>query len=420
MPGNHEQIVLSLIRDAIKDTPFENHVFLVGGAVRDELMGFAIKDIDLCVDIPNGGIELAEWITLQLNGKHTKLNPLRFPAYGIGKFYLKSYPEVKVECAQTRKEIYNNPESRNPITTFANISEDCFRRDLTINALYKNISTDEVLDFTRWGLPDLKNHIIRTPREPFITFNEDALRELRVIRFASRFQWQIEAGTLKGIADNAQRLETITQDRITEEIGKILLTPKPSLGLSLLRDCGLLQYTIKEIDKITISIWQNQLNLIDNCLPELECRLAALFSSTNDEKLVLQRLNFPVTTIKRAVEIKKLYLELNTAPAPVIEPEIRRWQMRCGGNWDAVLSLLHTTNLATTTHLQEKTVCMIQEGSACFEMKLPLNGQDIIKHFNLKPGPAIKMLLEKAQGLYFENPFITKDECLNLLQHELD
>lgn len=144
------------IRDIIIDTQWDGHVFCVGGCVRDDLMGNEIKDIDLVVDIPNGGVLFAQW--MHDNG-FAKGNVVSYPSYGTAMFRLKAFPEVELECVQTRKEKYPDQSSRNPVTAFGTIANDCMRRDLTINSLYLNVSTNQLIDITGRGVEDIKNRV---------------------------------------------------------------------------------------------------------------------------------------------------------------------------------------------------------------------------------------------------------------------
>jgi poly(A) polymerase len=199
------------LRELIRGTEFEGHVLSVGGCVRDDIMGLEIKDIDLAVTLPDGGIQLAEW--LERNG-HTSGHVVTYPTYHTAMFRLKDFPDEELEAVQTRKEKYNDHSSRNPVTAFGSIEEDCMRRDLTINALYRDISTGEIIDITSHGTDDIRHHIIRTPTDPDLTYDDDPLRILRCIRFASRYGWTIEPDTWAGMLRNVQRLDIISRERI--------------------------------------------------------------------------------------------------------------------------------------------------------------------------------------------------------------
>ena len=157
--------LVKLIQESIKGTAFENHVFLVGGCVRDLLLKIPCKDVDICVDIKNGGMLFASYMAMKHQCYVASTNPVVFETYGTAKFQLYKNEELKdieIECVQPRKEQYHK-ESRNPDTVYGTIQEDAKRRDLTINSLYYNISTEKILDPTNYGINDLTEKILRCP-----------------------------------------------------------------------------------------------------------------------------------------------------------------------------------------------------------------------------------------------------------------
>ena len=120
--------------------------------------------------VPDGGIAFAEW----LRKKHLTIGePVKFKKYGTARMYLKKFPGEEIELVQTRSEKYTDRTSRDPSTAFGSIEDDCFRRDLTINSLYYDISGDRMLDITGKAISDLENHLIRTPSDPEMTFDDE-------------------------------------------------------------------------------------------------------------------------------------------------------------------------------------------------------------------------------------------------------
>ena len=150
--------ITEYIGSIIKGTSFEGHVFAVGGSVRDLCMGNDIKDIDLVIDLPNGGVDFANWCKEQ---GYTKTVVI-YETYGTAAMKILNQD---IECVMTRGEKYLDDGTRNPTVEFADLKEDAFRRDLTINALYYNVSTGEILDPTGYGIKDIENKIIRVPME---------------------------------------------------------------------------------------------------------------------------------------------------------------------------------------------------------------------------------------------------------------
>ena len=150
--------ITEYIGSIIKGTSFENHIFAVGGSVRDLCMGNGIKDIDLVIDLPNGGVDFANWCKEQ---GYTKTVVI-YETYGTAAMKILNQD---IECVMTRGEKYLDDGTRNPTVEFADLKEDAFRRDLTINALYYNVSTGEILDPTGYGIKDINNKICRAPME---------------------------------------------------------------------------------------------------------------------------------------------------------------------------------------------------------------------------------------------------------------
>ncbi len=208
--------------------------YVIGGFVRDKIMGRPTKDIDIvCV---GNGIDLAE-ATARMLTPTPSVNI--FKTYGTAQI---KYGDTEIEFVGARKESYES-ESRNPKVVPGTLADDQNRRDFTINAMGIHLSEKDfgVLTDPFDGLGDIDRKIIKTPLSPDITFSDDPLRMMRAIRFAAQLQFQIEEKTLQGIKSNAGRIKIITKERITDELNKILLSEKPSVGFDLLYKTGLLQ-----------------------------------------------------------------------------------------------------------------------------------------------------------------------------------
>jgi putative nucleotidyltransferase with HDIG domain len=206
--------------------------YAIGGFVRDILLKRTSKDIDIVV-IGNG-IEFAENIARKL-----KVKLAIFKNFGTA---MLRYKDVEVEFVGARKESYRS-HSRKPIVENGTLEDDQKRRDFTINALAIALHPDqlgELLDPFE-GVKDMQQKLIRTPLNPVETFSDDPLRMLRAIRFATQLNFTIDPLALQAIKTNVERISIISQERITEELNKIILSPKPSIGFKYLFDTGLLK-----------------------------------------------------------------------------------------------------------------------------------------------------------------------------------
>ncbi len=213
---------------------------VVGGYVRDILLHRKSKDIDFVA--VGDGIKLAQTVAAELG---PKVNVYVFATYGTAQ--VKTHG-LELEFVGARRESYS-PESRNPIVDPGSLQEDLARRDFTINAMAIDISQQNygTLIDPFEGLKDLNNKTLRTPLDPDITFSDDPLRMMRAIRFATQLNFRIHPDTLSAIKKNAPRISIITKERINDELSKIMLSPRPSVGFKLLDQIGLLPLIFPEL-----------------------------------------------------------------------------------------------------------------------------------------------------------------------------
>jgi putative nucleotidyltransferase with HDIG domain len=213
--------------------------YVIGGYVRDLLLHRPSKDIDVVVH--GSGIALAEKAAERLGGLHVSV----FKNFGTAMF---RYKGIEVEFVGARRESYR-ADSRKPIVEEGSIDDDQKRRDFTINALAISLNRadyGELID-PFGGVEHLEQRIIRTPLEPGITFSDDPLRMMRAVRFASQLNFRIEENTLRALSEFAFRLPIISMERIMDEFNKIMLSPEPSKGISLLEETGLLKQFFPEL-----------------------------------------------------------------------------------------------------------------------------------------------------------------------------
>jgi len=213
--------------------------FVIGGFVRDLLLDRPCKDVDIVTS--GDGIRLAEESAKRLGVKKVSV----FKTYGTAMFI---YRDWQLEFVGARKESYRN-DSRNPDVSPGTIEEDQLRRDFTINALAISLNKADfgLLIDPFEGVKDLRNGIIRTPLDPAVTFTDDPLRMMRAIRFATQLNYRLLPETFEAIRDNARRIDIITKERVSEEMNKIIMTEKPSIGFDLLEKSGLLEIIFPQL-----------------------------------------------------------------------------------------------------------------------------------------------------------------------------
>lgn len=213
--------------------------YVIGGFVRDLILDRPSKDIDIVVI--GSGLDLAKACAEKLRVKKVSV----FERFGTAQF---RYKDLEVEFVGARKESYRS-DSRNPIVENGTLKDDQNRRDFSINALALSLHKDNFGDLIDPfdGLVDLEKKIIRTPLEPSKTYSDDPLRMMRAIRFASQLDFKIERESLQSISDNAERLNIISQERIMDELNKIILSDTPSRGFKLLYSTKLLHQFFPEM-----------------------------------------------------------------------------------------------------------------------------------------------------------------------------
>jgi tRNA nucleotidyltransferase (CCA-adding enzyme) len=299
-----EQELFDSLRKIIKKVAPGTTLRVAGGWVRDKLLGKASDDIDFMVDNMSGE-KIARLITneLGLEGPHVvEANPdaSKHLETAGAKIPVSSGYEFDLDFAMARQEVYDD-ESRIPEIKPATPEEDAFRRDLTINSLFYNIMSGELEDFTGTGLSDLEKNVIRTPLNPYKTFMDDPLRIFRTIRFASRYNGEIDPQTLAIMRDSNLHeaiAKKVSKERIEQELTKTLKGPNPVLALRLLKETGIMENIIAQAIQGTkfegqmapfdmdqnnphheLSVWDHTIKVVENILD--------FYPDTDPEKRVI-------------------------------------------------------------------------------------------------------------------------------------
>lgn len=230
--------IFKILSDAADELGQES--YLIGGVVRDIFLYRKSNDIDIVT--VGSGIKLARLVARKL-GKHVRVSV--FKNFGTAQI---KYKQFELEFVGARKESYTH-DSRKPIVEDGTIEDDQNRRDFTINALALCINNERFGDLVDPfnGIKDLENLIIRTPLDPDITFSDDPLRMMRGIRFAAQLGFDLLPETFDAIERNKKRIKIISKERVVDELNKIMLSPKPSVGFALLENTGLLEIIFPEL-----------------------------------------------------------------------------------------------------------------------------------------------------------------------------
>jgi poly(A) polymerase len=253
--SKEERFIMQEVREAA--AAINVSAYLIGGFVRDKILKRPTKDIDIVCD--GDGIALAEAVAARLPNKP---KVAVFKNYGTAQMRIKG---IEVEFVGARKESYAF-ESRNPSVSPGTLEDDQKRRDFTINALAIGLNESDfgnIIDPFD-GLLDIKDKIIRTPLLPDQTFSDDPLRMMRAIRFATQLQFHIEISCLESIKKQKDRIKIISKERIADELNKIMMSDKPSIGFDLLFRVGLLHIILPQLTALSGTEYVDNLGHKDN------------------------------------------------------------------------------------------------------------------------------------------------------------
>lgn len=419
----------------IKDLAEELHVacYVIGGYVRDRLMGRPFKD-DVDILVLGSGIEFATALGERL---HTKVAV--FKSFGTA---MLMYQGLQVEFVGARKESYRS-ESRKPIVEDGTLADDQNRRDFTINAMAFSLneaSYGELVDPFQ-GQEDIANRIIRTPLEPGITFSDDPLRMMRAIRFATQLNFKIDAVALNAIHEQVERIKIISKERIADELNKIILSDKPSIGFKYLFDTGLLEHIFPAMQQLHgveyidgkghKDNFYHTLEVLDNVAElsnDLWLRWAAIMHDI--AKPATKRFDkksgwtFHGHEDKGAKMVPKLFAELKLplnekmkfvqklvllhlrpivlAKDIVTDSAVRRLLFEAGDDIDALMMLCHA-DVTTKNEFKKKKyrenfelvkqkLKDVEERDHLRNWQPPVDGDDIMKTFNIGPGRHVGMI----------------------------
>ncbi|GIV58066.1 MAG: tRNA nucleotidyltransferase [Rhodothermaceae bacterium] len=434
-------------------------VYAVGGVVRDVMLGRPTTDIDFVTVGPGTGIRLAEAVAAALGGQTAHV----YPSFGTAALRLAGFlpgdQALVLEFVAARRESYR-ANSRKPLVEDGTLEDDLRRRDFTVNALAIHLAPDrfgELIDLDGSGVRDLERRILRTPLDPLQTFEDDPLRMIRAARFAAQLGFTIHPETFAAMQRKAHRVRILSQERITDELQKIMTSPRPSTGWRLLFEAGLLEPLFPELAALkgveTIEGYRHKdnfdhtLQVLDNLIrltrgrsgeATLWLRWATLLHDIGKPKTkrfkegigwtfhghedvgarmipkIFRRLRLP--SDERMRYVQKL-VRLHHRPVALVDENVtdsavRRLLFDAGDDIDDLMTLVRADITSKNPrrvrrYLRafdevEKKMAEVEEKDRLRNFQPPVDGHEIMQTLGLKPGPVVGRLKEAVREAILE------------------
>ncbi|MBP5719645.1 MAG: HD domain-containing protein [Bacteroidales bacterium] len=461
MPQYLDRPIFKLVGEVAADRGVK--AFVIGGYVRDCLLGRPCNDIDIVVE--GSGIEFARAV-----GARSGRNVSYFHNFGTAMLHFQG---DEIEFVGARKESYRR-ESRKPIVENGTLKDDQLRRDFTINALALSLQPDsygELVD-PFGGVRDLSEGIIRTPLDPDTTYSDDPLRMLRAVRFASKLstpelQFKIVPESMESMRRMADRLSILSVERISEELNKMMATPRPSMAFSLLEEAGLLSHILPEISALkgveTVDgrghkdNFQHSLAVLDNVAEvsdSIPLRWAALLHDIGkaatkryDAALgwtfhghdvvgskmvprIFDRLRLPLDEMKFVRKMVWLHLRpIALVDGDVTDSAVRRLLFDAGDDIDSLMILCgaditsknpaKVARIRSNFELVKRKLADVEEKDRIRNFKNPITGEYVMEVYGIEPCHEIGLLKEAVKEAILDgeigNNFEEADACMRRL-----
>jgi len=446
-----EKEVERLLKRVLPGTPFAGKAMAVGGYIRDEYIGLEAKDLDIVVDMRGGAKKITTYLHNMFSREITRPHHMG-AQYPIWQITFKDNIEYKgqtyrtkgavIEFADTMKEKFTDPTSRQRKVMPATLEEDVERRDFTVNMLLKDLTSGEVVDLTGTSKHDIEKGILRGhPRVSLDKIlNDDPLRMIRLVRFQCKYNWQIPKSVIKTVRRNASRIEIVSAERIMDELKKVMKLGKLDRAIRLMKLMGLLKYILPEVEAMQGvqqgkkyhaegDVYKHTLNVLRHAPPTIEGQLGALLHDVGKPKTqeivegaisfhgheevgaemakaILYRLKFDAATIKKVVGMVRHHMRPHYLGPEVTDKAIRKFIRDLGDELvDATLDVSEADELGSipqkhnVKQLRER-IKRIKESPLPVSKKPVLDGREIMTALNVKPGRVVgeagRFLLELA------------------------
>ena len=470
-----EQEVEGLLLSVLPASPYAGKVFAVGGYVRDEVLGLASKDLDIVVEKRGGAEGFSRFLHAQFPsatstpyqiGKGYPIWHLAFRsdvAVGGRKYRTKG---AELDVADSQKESFPDPTTRQRVTEYGTLAEDAERRDFTVNMIMKDLTTGAVVDPSGTGLDDLRAGFLRlhpnvNPDKPF---SDDPLRMLRLIRFMVKYGWRAAPDTVAAVKRNAHRIDIVSGERVMDELKKVMVLGKLAPAIRFMSETGLLRHVMPEIEALKGveqskehhaegDVFEHTMLVLEHAKPTVHAQLAALLHDTGKPstqtfledriqflgheevsaqiaEAFLRRLHFDNATIAKVVTLVSNHMRPHTSGSWGVKA-VRKFIRDLGEHADDLIDLAEADSMGSRTPEGKPAkdgAAALRERIRTVQQEVPvgskpvLSGNEVMQLLGIPSGPgvgaALRWLQERSDDLAEQGAVLTPEAARTLLVKE--